>query len=56
MPAVSKKQYKFFQAMKNNPDQAKQKGIDEQLIKDYTEDMSKSRWKRLKERLSKDKK
>jgi hypothetical protein len=52
MPAKSRQQYKFFKAMENNSKLRKEKGISEDTVKDYTK-MSKGRWKKLKEYVSK---
>lgn len=53
MPAKSRKQFKFFKAMEANPEAAKEKGISSKVIHDYTDSMSKEKWKKLKEKLGK---
>lgn len=55
MPAKSRQQYKFFQAMLSNPEEAKQKGISKPLAHEYTDPITKDRWKNLKNKLSKKK-
>lgn len=50
MPAKSKKQYRFFKAMENNPELAKEKGLSEETIKDYTK-MTKKRFSKLREKV-----
>ncbi len=47
MPAKSRQQYKFFKFLEENPEEAKKKGISQKLAKDYTEGMTKERWKTL---------
>lgn len=51
MPAVSKKQFKFFKSMQSNPKEAKAKGISPTLANEYTEGMTSARWKRLKNKI-----
>lgn len=53
MPSVSKAQYRFFKALENNPKLAAEKGISEKVVSDFTAGMSKTRFKRLKEKVKK---
>lgn len=53
MPSRSKSQYRFFKAIQNNPQLAKEKGISPSVAKDYTEGMTKQRFSKLKEKLKK---
>lgn len=55
MPAKSKQQFKFFKAMEENPKEAKEKGISKNLAKEYTDNMTKDRFKNLKTKLKKNK-
>jgi hypothetical protein len=52
VPSRSKAQFRFFQAMKNDPEQAKEMGLSKETIKDYTS-MTKKRFAKLKEKISK---
>lgn len=52
MPAKSKKQFKFFKYLENNPEEARRKGIKKSTVKDFTEGMTKGKWKKLKEKVS----
>lgn len=52
-PARSKSQFKFFKSMEENPKEAKEKGIKPDLAYEYTENMTKERFKHLKEKLKK---
>jgi hypothetical protein len=54
MPAKSKQQFKFFKSMEENPKEAKEKGISQSLVKEYTDGMTKERFKTLKKKLKKD--
>ena len=56
MPAKSRQQYKFFKAMEENPELAKKKGITSSVAHDFTKDMTKQKWSKLKNKLSKGKK
>lgn len=47
MPSKSHQQYKFFKAMQENPELAKEKGISPQVAQDYTQGMTKRKWKAL---------
>ncbi len=53
MPAKSKQQAKFFYAMENNPEEAKKKGISQDIAHEFTDGMTKSRFKKLKEKIGK---
>lgn len=53
MPATSKQQFKFFKAMEENPKEANKKGISENLAHEYTDSMTKDKFKKLKEKLEK---
>lgn len=55
MPSKSRSQYKYFKFMENHPEEAKKKGISEDLAKEYTDSMTKDRWKKLKDHLNKKK-
>ena len=56
MPSVSKQQFKFFKAVENNPQLAKEKGISQKTAQDFTQGMTKQRWGKLKQRVKKEKK
>lgn len=53
MPAKSRQQYRFFKAMENDPELRKRKGLSEEAVKDFTEDMTKERFKKLKKYVGK---
>lgn len=53
MPAKSKQQFKFFKAMQEDPKRAKSLGISPQVTNDFTNGMTKDRWKKLKEKIGK---
>lgn len=55
MPSVSKSQYRYFKFLEENPEEAKKKGVSESTAKEYTQGMTKERWKSLKEVLNKKK-
>ncbi len=52
-PAKSKKQYKFFKFLESHPEEAKKKGVSQDVAHEYTDDMTKDRWKKLKEVIKK---
>ena len=54
MPAVSRQQYKFFKAMEENPKLAKEHGVSPKVAHEFTDDMTKKRWSKLKKKISKD--
>lgn len=54
MPSRSKAQFKFFKAMENNPDLAKQHGVSSDVAHEFTDGMSKQRWSKLKSKMKKD--
>lgn len=53
MPAKSRQQYKFFKYLEENPEEAKARGIKESSVHDFTKDMTKGKFKRLKEKIGK---
>ncbi len=53
MPSVSKQQFKFFEVMKHNPEEAKKKGISPRVANEYTQGMTKGRFAKLKDKISK---
>lgn len=55
MPAKSKSQYRFFQAMKHDPKLAEEKGISPKVAEEFTEGMTKKRFGNLKEKLKRNK-
>ena len=56
MPSNSKSQYRFFKFLEANPNEAKKHGIKESSVQDYTKDMTKDKWKHLKEKVLKKRK
>lgn len=52
MPAKSRKQYKFFKYLEENPMEAKKRGISEQTVHEFTP-MTKKRFAKLKEKIGK---
>lgn len=55
MPAKSKQQYRFFKALENNPELRKEKDITKEVVKEFTDGMTKGRFKKLKKYVSKNK-
>lgn len=55
MPAKSRQQFKFFKAIENDPRLQKEHGVSKETAQDYTKDMTKDKFKRLKERVGKKK-
>lgn len=53
MPAKSRAQAKFMYAMQENPKLAAQHGIKPEVAQEFTQGMSKKRWSKLKEKVSK---
>lgn len=53
MPAKSRAQYRLFKYLEKHKEEAKRRGISEQTIKDYTENMSKEKFKNLRETIRK---
>jgi len=52
MPAKSKSQFRLFKYLESHPEEAKKRGIKEEVVNDFT-DMSKQRFSKLRERLKK---
>lgn len=55
-PARSKQQFKFFKEMEERPEEAKKKGISQNLAHEYTDGITKEQWKKLDDVMKKDKK
>ena len=55
MSAKSHQQFKFFKAMEENPEEAKKKGISKELAHEYTDPITKGKWKKLTEKIGKKK-
>ena len=53
MPSKSKSQQRFFYAMENDPKEAAKKGISPEVAQEFTQGMTKKRWSKLKEKVSK---
>lgn len=53
MPSTSKSQYKFFKAVQNNPQLAKEKHISPEVAREFTEGMTKKRFSKLRDKVSK---
>ena len=53
MPAKSRSQYKYFKFLEEHPEEAKKKDISQDLAHEYTDNMTKSKFKKLKEKLGK---
>lgn len=53
MPAKSRQQYKFFKHLEENPQEAKEKGLSNKQVHEFTDDMTKKRFAKLKEKVSK---
>ena len=51
MPSKSRLQYKFFKAMEEKPKEAEKKGISQNLAHEYTDSMTKDKFKKLKEKV-----
>lgn len=53
MPAKSRQQFKFFKAMEEKPEKAKTLGISPTTVNDFTQGMTKDRWKKLRDKVTK---
>jgi hypothetical protein len=53
MPSKSKQQFKFFKAMEENPALAKERGVSPKVAHEFTQGMTKRRWSKLKDKISK---
>ena len=53
MPAQSRAQARLMYAAKNNPEVAKRTGISPEVAQEFTEGMSKKRFSKLREKVSK---
>lgn len=53
MPAKSKSQYRFFKWLESNPSEAKKRGVSPKIVKEFTQKMTKKKWKKLKELVKK---
>lgn len=53
MPARSKAQYKFFKYLQENPEEADKKGVSPEVAKEYTSGMTKKRFAKLKQKITK---
>ncbi len=51
MPARSKQQAKFFYAMENNPKEAAKRGISPEVAHEFTDNMTKERFGKLKRKI-----
>lgn len=54
MPAKSKQQFKFFKAMEEDPKLAKEHGVSPKVAHEFTDGMTKKRFSKLKQKISKD--
>lgn len=48
MPSKSKQQFKFFKFLEENPEEAKKSGVSQSVAHEFTDTMTKERWKKLK--------
>jgi hypothetical protein len=53
MPSKSRQQYKFFKAVEENPELAKEKGIKPEVAQEFTQGMTKGRFAKLKQKIGK---
>lgn len=53
MPAQSRQQYKFFKYLEANPKEAAKRGVKPDVAKEFTEGMTKKRFAKLKDKISK---
>ncbi len=53
MPAKSVQQFKFFKALEENPEEARKKGVSPEVAHEFTDNMTKQRFSKLKQKVAK---